>query len=266
MRLRGATVVVTGAAAGIGEAIVRELAPTGAHLVAVDIDGPGLDKLSGALPDITVIQADLTTVTGRNHVTETTGAIDVLVNDAGIAWLGALADMGDDDVERMVGLNLTALIDLSRRVLPGMLARRHGHIVNIGSINGWLAAPPLTVYSATKAAVEAFSAGLRRETTGLGVDVTLVAPGPVRSTGALTAGGGSPQSRGFLEAMFAVVAVPPSWVAKAVRFAVEHPGLPGTRTITVPAVAGLTRLARFPGVTPLVDLGVTQLRDRAGLV
>ena len=264
--------VVTGAAGGIGEAIVRELFPTAAHIVAVDVDGDRLHALSEELSSsgkpgsVTIIEADLTTVAGRNHVVETTGAIDVLVNDAGVAWLGSVADMGDDDVERMVGLNLTALVDLSRRVLPGMVARRHGHIVNIGSINGWLATPPLTVYSATKAAVEAFSAGLRRETTGLGVDVTLIAPGPVRATGALTGGGGSEQSRGFLEAMFAAVAVPPSWVAKAVRFAIEHPGLPGTRTMTVPAVAGLTRLARFPGVTPLVDLGVTQLRDRAGLV
>lgn len=262
MTLVGTTIVVTGAASGIGKAIVAELVPTGAHVVAVDVDRAGLEGLQGVTP----VATDLTTPAGRTRVIEATGAVDVLVNDAGVAWLGGITDMSAGDVERVVGLNLVALVDLTRLVLPGMLARRHGHVVNIGSINGWLATPPLTVYSATKAGVEAFSAGLRRETSGRGVDVTLIAPGPVRSTDALQAGGGSPSSRHVLERMFALTAVPPSWVAKAVRFSIEHPGLPGTRTMTVPAVAGAARLARVPGLVPLVDLGLNQIRDRLKLI
>lgn len=261
-KLATATVVVTGAASGIGAAIVDELVPTGAHVVAVDIDRDALADLHG----VTAVEADLTTVEGRRRVIESTGDVDVLVNDAGVAWLGGIADMQTADVERMISLNLTALVDLTRLVLPGMLARRHGHVVNIGSINAWVATPPLTVYSATKAAVEAFSAGLRRETSGRGVDVTLIAPGPVRQTSALGAGGGTDSSRQALERLFALAAVPPWWVAKATRFAIEHPGLPGTRTMTVPGPAGLARLARAPGLTPLFDFGISQIRDRLHLI
>lgn len=263
MKLPGRTAVVTGAGSGVGRAVAVDLARHGAHVVAVDIDAGALESLAGAQSGVTALHTDLATAAGRRQVVEITGAVDVLVNNVGVAPMGPVSDLAGDEVEATVGLNVVATIDLTRLVLPGMLARRRGHVVNIGSINGWLAFPPVTLYSATKAAVGAFSDGLRRETLGRGVDVTLVTPGPVRATGALASD--ADRAYGLFDRLHELSGVPPSWVALAVRLAVEHPGWPGTRTVAVPPVVGLAWLATVPGVNRLVDVAVGVLRGPAGL-
>src|SRR5204863_7400198 len=109
------------------------------------------------------------------------GTIDVLINNAGLGWHGLVEDMTPAMARQLVDINVIALIDLTQRVLPGMLERGSGHIVNMGSIAGYVGVPGEAVYSATKWAVQGFTDGLRREVQHRGVDVTLIAPGPFKT-------------------------------------------------------------------------------------
>ncbi len=109
------------------------------------------------------------------------GRIDVLVNNAGYGYLAAIEEGEDEGVRRMFETNVFGLIALTKRVLPGMRARRRGQIVNISSIGGLLARASGGYYSATKFAVEALSESLSREVAPLGIKVTIVEPGPFRT-------------------------------------------------------------------------------------
>jgi short-subunit dehydrogenase len=107
------------------------------------------------------------------------GAIDVLVNNAGIGWTGSFAEMSPGEIDRLIGLNLRAAILLARELVPPMIERGRGHIVNISSIAGYLGVGGEAVYSATKAALINFSEGLRQEIADAGIGVTVVSPGVV---------------------------------------------------------------------------------------
>jgi short-subunit dehydrogenase len=186
-----------------------------------------------------------------------------LVNVAGAARLGPVTDVSDDDVRDLFELNVLALVHLTRGVLPGMLARGSGHIVNVGSVLGYLAGPPLAVYSATKSAVHGFTDGLRREVLGRGVDVTLVTPGAVQGTAVLDRAGGATEGSP-VDVLFDVTGVEPESVAVAIREVLEHPGWLTGRARSVPRVVGVARLGTVPVVGRVVDEGTRLLRDRAG--
>jgi len=256
--LAGARVVVTGASTGIGRSTALLLADDGARVLAVARDGDRLRDLAAAHPAIEVLRADLTRDADRTAVVEAAGEIDVLVNNAGIGWKGLVEEMPPDDVRALIDLNVVALIDLTQRVLPSMLARRRGHIVNVGSVAGFVGVPGETVYCATKFAVQGFTDGLRRELRGRGVDVTLIAPGPIKTEFFARAVTGAPASEpGALDR-----GLPPDAVAKAIRRALTR-RLPGYRTITVPRVLGISRLGSMPLLARLTDLA-TAKRAREG--
>jgi short-subunit dehydrogenase len=105
------------------------------------------------------------------------GTIDILVNNAGWASFGSVLRMPQAHVDRMLALNFAAPVALIQGVLPDMLERGNGQIINISSVVGYQTIPRMTVYSATKAALNALTTGLRMELRGTGVDVLLVAPG-----------------------------------------------------------------------------------------
>ena len=105
------------------------------------------------------------------------GRIDVLVNNAGIGYFGAIEESDESEVRRMFEINFWGLANVTRAVLPGMRARRSGHIVNMSSIGGLRSTPSLGYYSGTKFAVEGFSEALAQETAPLGVKVLIVEPG-----------------------------------------------------------------------------------------
>lgn len=109
------------------------------------------------------------------------GHIDVLVNNAGIGYFGAIEESEEDEVRRMFEINFWGLVHVTRAVLPLMRARRSGHIINISSIGGLVAFPALGFYNATKFAVSAFSEALAKETAPLGIKVTNVAPSGFRT-------------------------------------------------------------------------------------
>ena len=111
----------------------------------------------------------------------TFGRIDVLVNNAGIGYFGAIEESGDDEVRRMFEINFWGLANVTRAVLPGMRKRRAGHVVNLSSMGGLRGAPGVGYYNASKFAVEGFSEALAQEVAPLGIKVMLVEPSGFRT-------------------------------------------------------------------------------------
>jgi short-subunit dehydrogenase len=110
------------------------------------------------------------------------GRVDILFNNAGFGRLAWLDNMSADrDIDTQIAVNLTGLIHMTHAVLPGMLKRRSGHIINMSSVAGWIAPPTYTIYSATKFGVRAFTDALRREVHPYGVDVSGIYPGPAKT-------------------------------------------------------------------------------------
>ena len=252
MRVSGARVVVTGASWGIGRETALLLARKGASVVAAARSADRLDELAALVPQrIEPVVCDVTSADDRAALVARAGDVDVLVNNAGVGWSGLVEEMPFDQVRFLFELNVLGLIDLTQRVLPGMLARRRGHVVNIGSVAGMVSAPPISVYSATKFAVQGFSDGLRREVAGRGVGVTCVTPGPIAT--AFT-------PRSMLDDVSAVDVgdaggggVPAWTVSRAVLRSVRMGGLPWYANVTVPRVLGLARLGAVPGLRLFVD-------------
>ena len=175
MRLSGSTALVTGANRGIGLAITRELARRGATVLAGVRDPATLPAdLQGGVRPLVVDLADRASV--ERAATEA-GAVEVLVNNAGLLQAGQLEREDPDHLDAVLRVNLGATVQLTRLLLPGMLERGRGMIVNNASISGYAWFPGSSVYAASKAGVVAFSEALRRELRGTGVSVLhLVTP------------------------------------------------------------------------------------------
>lgn len=194
---RRATALVTGASEGIGEALARGLAAHGEDLVLVARRADRLERLAAELARAHGIRAralpcDLADPAAPGALVRALEAeaieVDVLVNDAGFGLHGPFAE-GDLAAElRMIQVNVTALTELTRRVLPGMLARRGGRVLNVASTAAFAPGPFMAVYYATKAYVLSLSEALAEELAGTGVSVTALCPGPTRTGFAAAAG------------------------------------------------------------------------------
>jgi 3-hydroxy acid dehydrogenase/malonic semialdehyde reductase len=178
------TLLVTGATAGFGRAIARRFARDGARLVLLGRRSDRLDALAAELAPLPVhtIVADLrdrtATFAAIDALPSSFAAVDILVNNAGLALGLEPAQRADlDDWDTMIDTNCRALVAVTRRVLPGMVARNRGHVVNIGSVAADYPYPGGNVYGATKAFVRQFSLNLRADLHGTAVRVTDVAPG-----------------------------------------------------------------------------------------
>lgn len=180
-------VFITGASSGIGRACAVEFHRAGCRVVAAARSFDKLEALGSELGGerILSVRMDVTDPVQREaalrSARERFGPIDVLVNNAGWASFASVERMPDEHFERMLAVNVAGPVALIRAVLPDMLERGSGQIVNISSVVGFQAIPRMTVYSATKAALSAVSTGLRMELRGTGVDVLLVAPGSTRT-------------------------------------------------------------------------------------
>jgi 3-hydroxy acid dehydrogenase/malonic semialdehyde reductase len=177
------TVFVTGASAGFGAAIARRFASDGARVVAsarrVDRLGELAKELGDRVLPIELDVRDRAAVDAAvNGLPEEFAAVDVLVNNAGLALGLAPAHQADvDQWDQMVDTNCKGLAYCTRAILPGMVERGRGHVINLGSIAGTYPYPGGNVYGATKAFVEQFSLNLRSDLHGTGVRVTSVEPG-----------------------------------------------------------------------------------------
>jgi short-subunit dehydrogenase len=180
----GAVVAITGASRGIGAAVARAVAARNARvgLIARSMDDLQ-DVLGGLGADGVAVRADVAeraaTIDAINQVEAALGPVDVLVANAGIGAYGPVVDMSYEEIERVVGVNVLGTMYAIRAVLPGMIARRRGHIVTIGSIAGRIGSPFEAVYSATKFAGVGLTEALAVEVAPYGVGVSLVNPGVV---------------------------------------------------------------------------------------
>ncbi|HLH82803.1 MAG TPA: SDR family NAD(P)-dependent oxidoreductase [Trebonia sp.] len=177
------TVFVTGASSGFGAAVARRFAAAGARVVAAARRADRLRELAAELGPrllpVTLDVRDRAAVAGAvAGLPEEFARVDVLVNNAGLALgLEPAQDADLDDWEQMIDTNCKGLVYCTRAILPGMVARRRGHVINLGSVAGTYPYPGGNVYGGTKAFVHQFSLNLRSDLHGTGVRVTCVEPG-----------------------------------------------------------------------------------------
>ncbi|BBX15239.1 short-chain dehydrogenase [Mycolicibacterium duvalii] len=227
MQLQGRRVLITGASRGIGEALARAFADAGAVPALVARSEDSLRSLASATGG-TAHPADLADATQVAELIERieneAGPIDILVNNAGIESTAAFADAPADELRRVTEVNYLAPAELCRQAIPRMLRRGGGHIVNISSLAGIVVFPGLVTYSASKAALSHFTAGLRADLRGLPVKTTLVELGPVPTELLARADNYEPTARSFqrIERLGFAVDTPRETVALGVVDAVRR--------------------------------------------
>jgi short-subunit dehydrogenase len=193
MEVKGAVAIVTGASRGLGRAVAAALVEAGAR---VALSARGREDLERAASELQLrhgerstvaVIADATAAADRERLLRETeaalGPVDILVNNAGIERFSPYAGYEPAELQRYLDADLAAPMLLTRLVLPGMLQRRRGHVVNMSSMAALKGVPFNVPYSAAKAGLVAFSDGLRHELLDTGVSVTAVCPGFVRGEG-----------------------------------------------------------------------------------
>jgi short-subunit dehydrogenase len=185
----GGWAVVTGASSGLGALFAEKLAQRGLPLVLAGRDEARLtdvrERVQRLAPgiDVELVVGDLGSQAGVEALVAVLQerVIDVLVNNAGFGTYGRLAEVDADRDRDLIAVNVDALVRLTHAVLPGMLARGHGQILNVASTIAFQPAPYQATYGASKAFVLSFSQALWAETRGSGVSVTALCPGPTRT-------------------------------------------------------------------------------------
>jgi NAD(P)-dependent dehydrogenase (short-subunit alcohol dehydrogenase family) len=201
MRLQGKVAVVTGAMQGIGAGVSKMLATNGAEVILTDVSEKVGSTSSLILRDGGKAFAEVMDVTDPNAVEEVFASIldehdhvDILVNNAGIYPRKKLVEMDETYLHRMFEINVFGMFRCAKAVLPGMMARKYGKIINMSSVTGPLVGAPLggqTAYGATKAAVIGFTKTLALETAQHGINVNAVLPGYIHSPSAFGLRGSS---------------------------------------------------------------------------
>ena len=189
--LSGKTVLITGASSGIGRACAQAFAAAGARLILAARRLDRLESLAAVLnrkpgKDILLLKLDVrdqpAVELAVGGLPDEWAAIDILVNNAGLSrGMDKIHEGRIDDWDEMIGANVRGLLYVSRAVIPGMVKRGRGHVVNIGSIAGHEVYPGGNVYCASKFAVDALSKGMRLDLCGTGLRVSQVSPGMVET-------------------------------------------------------------------------------------
>lgn len=191
MELRGTVGMLTGASRGVGVHLAEALAARGVNLALAARDAEGLERTAARLerfgrrtitvPTDVTRDSDLERLVART--TDELGPPGLLVNNAGIETIAELQTMELPTIEAMIATNLTAAEKLTRLVIPGMIERRSGHVLNVSSASGKAGIPYYSVYASTKHGLVGFSWCLRAELAPHGVGVSVVCPSFVRDTG-----------------------------------------------------------------------------------
>jgi hypothetical protein len=188
--LKDKVVLITGASSGFGEDAARLFALEGCKLVLAARRLDRLQVLAAKIQDeggeAIAVPMDVTNHDEIKLMIKTAvdlyGHIDILFNNAGFGRLSWLENLDPErDIETQIQVNLTGLIQTTRAILPYMLKRGEGHIINMSSIAGWIAPSTYSIYSATKFGVRGFTDALRREVQPFGIDVSGIYPGPAKT-------------------------------------------------------------------------------------
>lgn len=190
------TVLVTGASSGIGLELAKCFAADKSNLILAARNTAALETLAADLRrdhkiEIHVLTADLSRPESPQKIAEELqgrgAVVDVLVNNAGFGLHGRFAELPLARQLEIIQVNVTALVALTRLFLPGMVERRRGGILNVGSVAGFIPGPHMAIYYASKAFVQSFSEALVEELRGTGVSVTDLCPGPTETNFSQTA-------------------------------------------------------------------------------
>lgn len=191
MKLDGCSALITGASAGIGREFARQLAGRARSLVLVARREQRLLELRAELttrhPNLNV-HVRVVDLAEKSQIDTLVASldrekidIDLLINNAGLGDMGPFATSDAERIDQMIQVNMTALTLLTRKLLPPMIRRKRGAILNVSSSAAFLPIAEFSVYAATKAYVNSFSEGLRAELRGTGVNVCALCPGPVHT-------------------------------------------------------------------------------------
>lgn len=182
MSLLSGTVLVTGATGGIGQAIARAAAAGNSDLVLTGRRRDVLESLAGEVGG-RAITCDLSRPDELERLVNQAGQVDVLIANAGVPAGGVLVELAQEEIDRMLEINLWAPIALARALAAGMVARGRGHIVFVSSLQGKAATPESSVYCATKFGLRGFALALRQDLRRYSVGVSVVLPGFISQVG-----------------------------------------------------------------------------------
>ncbi|HEY7143881.1 MAG TPA: SDR family NAD(P)-dependent oxidoreductase [Streptosporangiaceae bacterium] len=182
MRLSGAVALITGGSSGVGAATACALASAGAKPLIAGRDMARLTKVAARSGGL-ALTADLATPDGPACLAaaaeQAAGPVDLLVNNAGVGWAGPIGEMPKGAADELIAVNLTAAVELSRLLIPGMRRRARGRVVFVSSIVGSTGVRGEAVYAAAKAGLNGFAESLSYELDGSGVGVSIVVPGVI---------------------------------------------------------------------------------------
>jgi NAD(P)-dependent dehydrogenase (short-subunit alcohol dehydrogenase family) len=177
---------ITGCSTGFGRELAKYVLESGHRAVVASRKTDDVKDIVAEYPETSIaVQLDVTNAdeikSSVEQAKQKFGQIDVLVNNAGIGYFGAIEESEEDEVRRMFEINFWGLANMTKAVLPIMRAQRSGNIVNVASIGGLVGFPAVGYYNATKFAVDGFSDALSKEVAPLGIKVTVVAPSGFRT-------------------------------------------------------------------------------------
>lgn len=227
--LQEKTAVITGASSGIGAATALELARHGVNIVAAALDQGGLDRLVksikaeggeavGLVTDVTRLED---TQALAKYATETFGSVDILINNAGLMLFSSWSDVVWEDWNKMVDVNIKGYLNAIAAVLPGMLEKKDGQILNMASVAGHQVDAGAGVYSATKFFLHAMTESMRKDLgVNKGIRVNTISPGVINTGWADKVS--DPEGRKIAQEL-TKIAISPQDVASAVVYALNQP-------------------------------------------
>jgi uncharacterized protein len=181
--ISGSRVLLTGATGGLGRAIAKALDERGAHVLLTGRKQDALEALAAELRSAEALAADLAKRDEVAALPGRAGRVDILVHNAGLPGSGRLESYSEDEIDRVLDVNLRAGMMLTRALLPAMTERRSGALVFVSSMSGKIPTVRASIYGATKYGLRGFAGGLRDDLHGTGVGVSTVFPGPIKGAG-----------------------------------------------------------------------------------